>query len=66
MLTDVVKYWLAVGAIMLVMWGYTGGIATPLLFGIAGAGAFVYWRITAQRQRQALDAARNAERPRGA
>ena len=28
MLTDTVKYWLAVGAIMLLMWGYSGKIGT--------------------------------------
>ena len=66
MLTDVVKYWLAVAAIMLVMWGYSGRISTALIFGIAAVGAFVYWRITAQRKKRALDAARHAERPHGA
>lgn len=65
MLTDVVKYWLAVAAIMLVMWGYSGRISTALIFGIAAVGAFVYWRITAQRRKRVLDAARQAERPHG-
>lgn len=71
MLTDTVKYWLAVAAIMLVMWGYSGSISTMLIFGVAAVGAFIYWRITAQRKKRALEAARNGqdrvqERPRGA
>jgi flagellar biosynthesis component FlhA len=71
MLTDTVKYWLAVAAIMLVMWGYSGSISTMLIFGVAAVGAFIYWRITAQRKKRALKAARNGqdrvqERPRGA
>jgi hypothetical protein len=66
MLTDVVKYWLAVAAIMLVMWGYSGRISTALIFGIAAVGAFVYWRVTAHRRKRVLDAARHQERPHGA
>ena len=66
MLTDTVKYWLAVAAIILLMWGYSGKISTALIFGIAAVGAFVYWRVTAQRRKQALDAARHEQRPRGA
>lgn len=65
MLTDTVKYWLAVGAIMLLMWGYSGKIGTALMFGIAGMGAFVYWRLMAQRRKRAVEA-RHEERPRGA
>jgi flagellar biosynthesis component FlhA len=61
MLTDTVKYWLAVAAIMLVMWGYSGRISTMLIFGIAAVGAFIYWRITAQRKKRALEAARPGE-----
>lgn len=67
MLSDTVKYWLAVAAIMLLMWGYSGKIGTALMFGIAGAGAFVYWRLMAQRRKRAIDARPAAEeRPRGA
>ena len=67
MLTDIVKYWLAVGAIMLAMWGYSGSIRTALMFGAAGAGAFVYWQVTAQRRKRAAGARPRAqERPRGA
>jgi hypothetical protein len=66
MLTDTVKYWLAVGTIMLLMWGYSGRISTALLFGVAGAGAFIYWRLMARRKQRALDAARHEERPHGA
>lgn len=67
MLTDTVKYWLAVAAIMLLMWGYSGSIRTALMFGIAGGGAFVYWQMMAQRKKRALEAARGGhERPRGA
>jgi hypothetical protein len=65
MLTDTVKYWLAVAAIMLLMWGYSGRISTALMFGAAGAGAFVYWRLMAQRRKRAI-AGRHEERPRGA
>jgi hypothetical protein len=64
MLSDTVKYWLAVAAIMLLMWGYSGKISTAVLFGIAGAGAFIYWRLIAQRQKRGAGA-RHEERPRG-
>ena len=63
--SDAVKYWLSVAAIMLLMWGYSGKLGTALMFGIAGAGAFVYWQLTAQRKKRAMQAHR-AERPRGA
>ncbi len=66
MLTDTVKYWLAVAAIMLVMWGYSGRISTALIFGIAAVGAFVYWQVMARRRKRALEAARPEERQRGA
>jgi hypothetical protein len=66
MLTDTVKYWLAVAAIMLLMWGYSGRISTALIFGIAAVGAFIYWRVMAQRRKRAIAAARHEERPRGA
>jgi hypothetical protein len=65
MLSDTVKYWLAVLAISLLMWGYTGKISTALMFGIAAVGAFVYWRLMAQRQKRAA-VARHEQRPRGA
>jgi hypothetical protein len=65
-MSDVVKYWLAVLAIILLMWGYSGRISTALMFGIAAVGAFVYWRITAQRRKQAIEASRHEERPHGA
>jgi hypothetical protein len=64
--SDVVKYWLAVCAIMLLMWGYSGKLSTALIFGVAAVGAFVYWRVMAQRKRQAIDAARHEHRPHGA
>jgi hypothetical protein len=72
MLTDTVKYWLAVGTIMLLMWGYSGRISTAVIFGAAAVGAFVYWQVMARRKQQALDASRDVkpgaheERPRGA
>jgi hypothetical protein len=65
MLTDKVKYWLAVAAIMLLMWGYSGRLSTALIFGIAAVGAFVYWQVTARRRKRALEAAQHEERPRG-
>jgi hypothetical protein len=65
MLSDTVKYWFAVLAIMLLMWGYTGKLGTALMFGIAGAGAFVYWRLIAARRKRASDA-RHEQRPHGA
>lgn len=65
MLSDTVKYWLAVTAIILLMWGYSGKISTALIFGIAAVGAFVYWRVTAQRRKRAIEA-RHQERPHGA
>jgi hypothetical protein len=64
--SDVVKYWLAVAAIMLLMWGYSGKLSTALMFGIAAVGAFVYWRLMAQRRKQVIDAARHEQRPHGA
>jgi|GEM_PF-5089007 len=64
MLSDSVKYWLAMTAIMLLMWGYTGKIGTALLFGLAGVGAFVYWRLSAHRRKRAIET-RHEERPRG-
>ena len=67
MLSDTVKYWLAVSAIVLVIYGYSGKISSALIFGLAGAGAFIYWQVMAQRKKRALDAARDGEqRPRGA
>jgi hypothetical protein len=66
MLTDKVKYWLAVAAIMLVMWGYSGRISTMLIFGIAAVGAFIYWQVMTRRRRRALESAQHEERPRGA
>ncbi|MFZ5694013.1 MAG: hypothetical protein ACOY5F_22495 [Pseudomonadota bacterium] len=66
MLTDTVKYWLAVAAIMLLMWGYSGRVSTALMFGIAAVGAFIYWRLMAQRRKQAIETARHEERPHGA
>ncbi len=65
-MSDSVKYWLSIGAIMLVIWGYSGKLSTALIFGIAAVGAFIYWRVIAQRRKQAIDAARHQERPRGA
>jgi hypothetical protein len=67
MLSDAVKYWLAIAAIMLLMWGYSGRIATALLFGVAAAGAFVYWRLSVQQRKRATHVAqRGDEHPRGA
>jgi hypothetical protein len=66
MLTDTVKYWLAVAAIILLMWGYSGQISTAVIFGAAAIGAFVYWQVMARRRQRALDAAQHQERPRGA
>lgn len=63
MLTDQVKYWLAVAAIMAVMWGYSGRISTALIFGIAAVGAFVYWQVMARRRQRAVEAAQHQERP---
>jgi hypothetical protein len=65
-MSDSVKYWLSIGAIMLVIWGYSGKLSTALIFGVAAVGAFIYWRVIAQRRKQAIDAARPQERPRGA
>jgi hypothetical protein len=65
-MSDSVKYWLSIGAIMLVIWGYSGKLSTALIFGVAAVGAFIYWRVIAQRRKQAIDAARHQERPRGA
>ncbi len=56
MLSDAVKYWLAVAAIMLAMWGYSGRISAALIFGLAGVGAFVYWRVSAARHKRHADA----------
>jgi hypothetical protein len=65
MLSDPLKYWLAVGAIMLLMFGYTGKIGSVLIFGIAAGGAFVYWQVMARRRKSAGE--RHSEgRPRGA
>ena len=63
--SDVVKYWLAVAAIMLLMWGYSGRISTAVMFGVAAVGAFVYWRLMAQRKKRAIEA-HHEQRPRGA
>jgi hypothetical protein len=65
--SDVIKYWLAVAAIMLAMFGYSGRISSVLIFGAAAAGAFVYWRVaTARRNRVAArvrkDAAQDVRR----
>jgi hypothetical protein len=65
MLSDPVKFWLAVGAIMLLMFGYTGRIGSVLIFGIAAGGAFVYWQVMARRRKRAVEP-RSEERPRGA
>jgi hypothetical protein len=65
MLSDTVKYWLAVGAIVLVMYGYSGKVSSALIFAIAGAGAFAYWQVMARRRKRALDSHAD-ERPRGA
>jgi hypothetical protein len=65
-MSDTVKYWLAVAAIMAVMWGYSGRISTALIFGIAAVGAFVYWQVMARRRQRALELAQHQERPRGA
>lgn len=64
MLPDTVKYWLAVTAIMLVMWGYSGRLSTALIFGGAAVGAFIYWQVSAQRRKRAIET-RTEERPRG-
>ena len=64
-MSDTVKYWLAVGAIMLVMWGYSGKFSTMLIFGAAAIGAFIYWQVVARR-RKAAPEPRDQERPRGA
>ncbi len=72
MLTDVVKYWLVIGAIMLVIWGYSGKLSTAVIFGVAAVGAFIYWRVTAQRRKRATQARPSGarsdtqERPHGA
>ncbi len=63
--TDTVKYWLAVAAIMLLMWGYSGKLSTAIMFGAAAAGAFIYWQVSAQRRKRAIEE-RHEERPRGA
>jgi hypothetical protein len=64
-MSDTVKYWLAVGAIVLLMYGYSGKVSSALIFAIAGAGAYVYWQVMARRKKRALDAHAN-ERPHGA
>jgi hypothetical protein len=66
MLSDTVKYWLAVAAIMLLMWGYSGRISTALIFGVAAVGAFVYWRVSAAQRRKRAITARHTERPHSA
>ena len=58
MLSDTVKYWLAVAAIVLVMYGYSGKLSSALIFAIAGAGAFAYWQVMARRRKRALEFAR--------
>ena len=69
-MSDVVKYWLAVAAIMLLMWGYSGRISTALIFGAAAVGAFVYWRVRAARRKRDAGAHRQEhrqeQRPHGA
>ena len=49
--SDAIKFWIAVAAIMLVMFGYTRSFVSPLIFGAAAGGAFVYWRVTARRKK---------------
>jgi hypothetical protein len=50
--SDAIKYWLAVAAIMLAMFGYSGRISSVLIFGAAAGVAFVYWRVAAARRRR--------------
>ena len=64
MLSDTLKYWLAVGAIMLLMWGYSGKISSAVIFGIASVGAFIYWQVSAARRKRAIET-HHEERPRG-
>ena len=64
MLSDTVKYWLVVGAIMLVMWGYSGKISSAVIFGGASVGAFIYWRLSAARRKRDAGAHRE-QHPRG-
>ncbi len=65
MLSDTVKYWLAVAAIMVAMFGYSGKVSTALIFGIAAFGAFVFWTLTARKRKRALEQ-RAQGRPGGA
>ncbi|HWV53475.1 hypothetical protein [Pseudorhodoplanes sp.] len=62
--SDTLKYWLAVSAIMLVMWGYSGKVSTAIMFGVAAVGAFIYWQVSAARRKREADA--HEGRPRGA